>query len=126
MILFLVICLSDLFLERILKVKLLIEQRKKFTVSVNQAFEREASITQEIIFFFLSKKQRERTIIKRDDWRSKKLRRNENGSRNRVSHRLFRVTHCTTLFGFVFMRVAARNCIKGFLHDLSVCHSYAT
>lgn len=67
MILFLVICLSDLFLERILRVKLLIEQRKKFTVSVNQAFEREASITQEIIFFFLSKKQRERTIIKRDD-----------------------------------------------------------
>lgn len=52
MILFLVICLSDLFLERILKVKLLIEQRKKFTVSVDQAFEREASITQEIIFFF--------------------------------------------------------------------------
>lgn len=53
MILFLVICLSDLFLERILKVKLLIEQRKKFTVSIDQAFEREASITQEIIFFFL-------------------------------------------------------------------------
>lgn len=53
MILFLVICLSDLFLERILRVKLLIEQRKKFTVSVDQAFEREASITREIIFFFL-------------------------------------------------------------------------
>lgn len=100
MILFLVI----FFLES-LGVKLLIETTEE--VSVDQAFEREASITRELnsffFFFLLSKKQRERTIIKRDDWRSQKLRRNENGSRNRVSHRLFRVTHRTTLFGFVFI-----------------------
>lgn len=99
---------SDLFFRKLkifLGVKLLIETTEE--VSVDQAFEREASITREFnsFFFFslLSKKQRERTIIKRDDWRSQKLRRNENGSRNRVSHRLFRVTYRTTLFGFVFI-----------------------
>lgn len=40
--------------------------------------------------------------------------------------RRFRVTRSVTLFGFVFVRVAARNCIKGFLHDLSCRHSYTS